>query len=97
MFWKRTSANAALIGVIVSFLLSMLFKFATPDLPFMNRMGLVFLISAAVMVGISMFENKGPDKKGIELEKGLFRTTMQFNIGALAVCAILAVIYIIFW
>jgi SSS family solute:Na+ symporter len=97
MFWKRTSANAALIGVIISFLLSMLFKFATPELPFLDRMGLVFLITALIMIGISVFENKGPDQKAIPLEKGLFRTSMAFNIGALGVLAILAMIYTVFW
>lgn len=97
MFWKRTSANAALIGVIVSFGLSLLFYLVTPDLPFMNRMGLVFLLTALVMVGISMMENKGADKKGIVLEKGLFSTSMVFNLGALGVLAILAVIYAVFW
>jgi len=83
--------------VIISFLLSMLFKFATPELPFMNRMGLVFLITAVVMAGISMYENKGPDKRSIPLDKGIFNTSMVFNIGALAVVAILAVIYSVFW
>jgi SSS family solute:Na+ symporter len=97
MFWKRTSANAALIGVIVSFGLSLLFKFVTPDLPFLDRMGLVFVITAIVMAVISVIENKGPDKKGIPLEKGIFKTTMAFNLGALGVLAILAVIYAVFW
>jgi SSS family solute:Na+ symporter len=63
----------------------------------MDRMGLCFLVTVAVMVVISMIENKGHDAKGIELEKGLFHTGMAFNLSAVAVCAILAVIYAVWW
>jgi SSS family solute:Na+ symporter len=97
MFWKRTSSNAALIGIIVSFIFSILFKVLLPQFPFMDRMGLCFLVTVAVMVVISMIENKGHDAKGIELEKGLFHTGMAFNLSAVAVCAILAVIYAVWW
>jgi SSS family solute:Na+ symporter len=97
MFWRRTSTNAALAAVILAIPLSMLFKFGTPDLPFIDRMGLCFLIIVAMMVIISLVQNKGADHKGIELEKGLFKTSMAFNVGALGVFAILAVIYSVFW
>ena len=97
MFWKRTSSNAALTGVLISFVFSLLLKIIAPGVPFIDRMGLSFLLSAAVMVAISLYENKGPDKKGINLEHGLFKTSMTFNIGALGVIAILAVIYTVFW
>jgi solute:Na+ symporter, SSS family len=73
------------------------FQFATPGLPFLDRMGLCFLIVSALMIVISLIENKGADAKGIPLERGIFRTSMKFNVAAFAVCAILAVIYTVFW
>jgi len=52
---------------------------------------------SALMIVISFVQNKGADQKGIVLEKGLFRTNMNFNVAAFAVCAMLAPIYIVFW
>ncbi len=97
MFWKRTSANAALTSVILSIPLSIAFKFLWPSLPFMDRMGLGFLILAGLMIIISMIENKGPDAKAITLEKGMFKTSTPFNIAAVVIVVLLAVIYTVFW
>lgn len=97
LFWKRTSTNAALAAVILAIPLSAGFKFLLPGLPFMDRMGTCFLIIAAIMIVISLLENKGDDAKAIPLERGLFKTTTTFNISAVAVMGILALIYAIFW
>jgi SSS family solute:Na+ symporter len=97
MFWKRTSANAALSAVVLSIPLSIAFKFLWPSLPFIDRMGLSFLILSGVMILISVMENKGPDKNAINLEKGLFKTSMTFNIATIAIMGMLAVIYAVFW
>lgn len=97
LFWKRTSTNAALVAVIIAIPLSAGFKFLAPGLPFIDRMGICFLIIAGVMVAISLMENKGPDRKGIFLEKGLFKTGPIFNFAALAIVGLLAVIYAVFW
>ena len=97
LFWKRTSANAALAAVILAIPLSAGFKFMMPELPFMDRMGLCFLIIVAIMVAISLMENKLADKKAIDIDKALFKTSQTFNIAAISVCGILAVIYAVFW
>lgn len=97
LFWKRTSANAALAAVVLAIPLSAGFKFLTPQLPFLDRMGVCFLLIAAVMVVISLMENKADDRKGIDVEPGLFKTSQTFNLAAIAICGILAVIYAVFW
>jgi SSS family solute:Na+ symporter len=97
LFWKRTSANAALWSVILSIPLSMLIKYLLPEFPFMDRMGVVFLVSAFIIVLISLIENKGPDKKAIEYGGGLFATSMKFNAIAIAIVGLLAVIYAAYW
>lgn len=97
LFWRRASANAALWAVILSIPLSILIKFLMPDFPFMDRMGIVFLVSLVIIFLISIMENKGFDEKGIQLEKGIFQTSLAFNIIAITTVCILAVIYAAFW
>ncbi len=64
MFWKRANANAALIVVISSIPLSFILKFldaqAILPMPFLDRMGLSFLILTTMMVGFSLFFNNKP-------------------------------------
>ncbi|MCH8494279.1 MAG: sodium/sugar symporter [Balneolales bacterium] len=97
LFWKRATANGALWAAILTIPLSFLFKWLTPGLPFLDRMGVVFLILCAVIVLISLYEGKKDDAKAIHIEKGLFKTDTAFNIGSIGICAILAVLYLLFW
>lgn len=97
LFWKRTSTNAALTAVILAIPLSTAFKFLAPALPFIDRMGICFLIIAAIMVAISLWENKRADERAIMFDKGLFKTSPIFNIAAIVIMGLLAVFYAIFW
>lgn len=97
LFWKKTSANAALWAVILSIPISILIRILVPQIPFMNRMGLVFLTCSGIMVIISMIENKGDDAKAIQYDNSIFRTSTTFNIASIVITALLAVIYTIFW
>jgi SSS family solute:Na+ symporter len=58
IFWKRTTANAALIVVLLSIPLSAGLKIVFPEFPFIDRMGLSFLICSFVLVLISVMENQ---------------------------------------
>ena len=98
LFWKKSTPNAALIAAILTIPLSFVFKVAVPSLPFLDRMGIVFLILCTILVVISLIERKGnDDPKGLELKRSMFRTGMRFNIGAILLCAIVAALYIIYW
>ncbi|MEQ9440663.1 MAG: sodium/sugar symporter [Cyclobacteriaceae bacterium] len=98
VFWKKTTPRAALTAAILTIPLSTIFKIMTPDIPFINRMGLVFLILAAVIVIMSMVEGKGKDQpNSIDIDHGLFKSSMKFNIGALLILGILAALYTIYW
>ncbi|EPR71408.1 sodium/sugar symporter [Cyclobacterium qasimii] len=97
-FWKKTTSNAALTAAALTIPLSAAFKFLMPALPFIDRMGLVFLILSGLIIAISLFEGKGNDHpKGIEITKDLFRTSTQFKIGAILISGIIAALYIVFW
>ena len=98
IFWKRATGNAALWAAILTIPLSAAFKFITPGLPFIDRMGLIFLILVAMMVVISLADPRSKDNpKGIQLDADLFSSSSKFKIGALAILLILGGLYAIFW
>lgn len=97
-FWKKTTSNAALAAACLTIPLSAALKAVYPALPFIDRMGIVFMLLSALMVLISLVENRGKvNDNAISLEKGLFRTSMGFNIGAILICGITAALYVVFW
>ncbi|MEM1137095.1 MAG: sodium/sugar symporter [Bacteroidota bacterium] len=96
-FWKKTTSTAALWAAILTIPLSALFKFITPGLPFIDRMGVVFLIIEAIMIVISLAYNGKDNPQGIVINAVLFKTSPKFNIGALLICGIIAALYAIFW
>ncbi|MDI3319582.1 sodium:solute symporter family transporter [Pinibacter soli] len=68
------------------------------EIPFLDRMGLVFVICILVMYVISMIESrKGAKPHGLEVDKSMFKTTTGFAVGSLIICGILAALYTIFW
>jgi SSS family solute:Na+ symporter len=99
LFWKRATAKAALWVAIVTLPVSMVFYFV-PELyaiPFIIRMGYVFVIVSLVMIIISLMEKQERDPKSIIFTPNLFKTTKVFNTGAAIVIAILVVVYYTFW
>lgn len=119
-FWKRTTAKAALIAAIITFPLSVFFKFlpewtnleflssfgfavlnpesALFEIPFIDRMGFVFIIVCLVMVVVSLSDKESINNpKGLEIDASMFKPQGTFAVGAVIVCGILAALYIIFW
>ena len=98
VFWKKTTSNAALVGASLSIPLSVVLKAVFPNLPFLDRMGVVFLVLATLMIVISLVEGKGKDHpNSIDVNRDLFRTSTQFKIGAILIAGIIAGLYTIFW
>lgn len=100
LFWKKSTNNAAIWGVLASLAIALFFKFVPiPGLePWMHQMGLTFILTSIIIVVISYLEGKGADNpKGITLSKELFKTSPLFNIGAFAVMIILIALYTMFW
>jgi len=68
------------------------------EIPFLDRMGFVFIISIVCMVIISLYENKrGVKTKGLEVDSKMFRMSPGFLVGSLIVCGVLTALYTIFW
>lgn len=166
LFWKRASSNAALWTAILTIPLGIIFRIISPEMPFVLRIGYVFMILSIVMVGISLLDkkhtveniianptsgkkvsigykiiavasiigiviaffikqyksfapeaayvliagfillgliivlnNKLPrmNEKGLIIHEGIFETSMSFNIAAIGICGILAMLYTVFW
>ena len=107
LFYRKTTNNAAIWGVILSIPIAMYFKVAPKgwsdaaiflDIPFMQQMFYTFWLTFLIMIGISHLEGKGEkDAKGIEITKGLFATSTKFNLGAFAILIITAMLYALFW
>jgi SSS family solute:Na+ symporter len=97
-FWKKTTAKGATAAAVLSIPLSALLKFQMPDLPFLNRMGVVFWICSFVLVLISLIESKAKDSEtAFEVDKKWFNVTTEFKIGALLLVGLFVFIYSIFW
>ncbi|MCX7103620.1 MAG: hypothetical protein NTX38_19565, partial [Methylobacter sp.] len=167
LFWRKATATAAVWCALLTIPMGILFKVVNPELPFILRIGYVFIILTVVMIGLSLldkshlvenhFANTEANKKSIKLgwrivsvaalvgiiaaffvvpmrslaieaiyvlvvgflligtililnsssrtmnekgliiERSLFKTTDVFNIAAIGICGILAVLYGFFW
>ena len=97
MFWKRATSNGALAAAIATFVLSFLFKFLLPSLPFMDRMGIVLILCILIMIIVAYFEGFRISEKAIKIDKELFSTSKGFKILAGIIIIILAFLYIYFW
>ncbi|MHC9083418.1 sodium/sugar symporter [Luteimonas sp. RIT-PG2_3] len=97
LFWKRANEAGALAAAIGSFALSIVLKFAWPTLPFMDRVGIVFLLALVLAVGVSLATTTAASKDIIRTDDVSYRTDTVFNIGAIGVTVILIALYALFW
>ncbi|HEY0661482.1 MAG TPA: sodium/sugar symporter [Lysobacter sp.] len=97
LFWKRANEAGALAAAIGSFALSIVLKLAWPSLPFIDRVGLVFLLSLALAVLVSLITPAVATSDPIRMDGVDYRTPGTFRIGSLGVIAILVALYALFW
>jgi SSS family solute:Na+ symporter len=68
------------------------------EIPFIDRMGFVFLICVIGMYFISIYEHKkGLPVKGLEVDRSMFKMSPSFIVGMLVILSILAALYTLFW
>jgi SSS family solute:Na+ symporter len=68
------------------------------EIPFIDRMGFVFLICVIGMYSISMYETaRGVKTNGLEIDRTMFKMSPGFTVGMLVVLSIIAAFYTIFW
>ncbi|NQV73234.1 sodium/solute symporter [bacterium] len=98
LFWKKATPNAALVTALLSIPMSAGMKVLAPAVPFINRMGYVFVLSVLLIVVISLLEGKGKDhEKGVDLANARAESDAVFNGLAFGILGITAALYLIFW
>ncbi len=116
MFWKRTTGAAAIAGVIMGFLFSVLFNEFAPQLfgndtffytaypngkggfeiPFHICMGLSFLFTMILMIGISLLGPK-VNPKAFELDKEMFKVKPSTIVLIILTLLVVSALYVKFW
>ena len=104
MFWKSMTAQGALAAAIGSAILSVSLKLLWPTLPFIDRVGLVFLLCVVVAVCMSLFyslnrqrQNQRYKSRAINHRIIDYDTTTGFNTAAVGVILILIALYVTWW
>jgi solute:Na+ symporter, SSS family len=97
LFWKRANEAGAICAAVSSVLLSWLFKEVWASLPFMDRMGIVFLIALTLAVVVSLVTPAKADTDTIETGDVRYATRAGFNIGATAIVLVLVALYATWW
>jgi len=68
------------------------------EIPFIDRMFMVFLICIIVMFVISIYDNRrGVKTNGLEVDRSMFKTSPAFTVGALIAVGIIVAIYSVYW
>jgi SSS family solute:Na+ symporter len=97
-FWKRANSNGALAATLASIPLSALFKYTMPEMPFMNRMAVVFVICLALVILFGLIDPKTKNNpKALKVEPGMFKLSNGFIVGMLLTMGVLAALYIVYW
>lgn len=104
LYWKKTTATAAMAGALLTIPISTVLKFlpswsngAFPDYPFLDRMGITFLLTTFIMIVVSLAKPKPPGTHEIAVNTSMFRVSRGFVIGSIIICGILAALYTVFW
>jgi len=106
LFWKRTTATAALAGTLLTIPVSTVLKFlpewtdgAFPDYPFLDRMTITFVLIVVVMIGISVFKRVTDEDrpKPVEIDFHMFKVSPAFITGSIIILGILTGLYTAFW
>jgi len=104
-YWKRTTTAAAMAGALVTIPLSTVLKFlpvwtngSFPDYPFLDRMGIDFVVIVLLMIIISLSR---PQKEvltdPIKVDSSMFKISTSFALGSILIIGILTALYTVFW
>ncbi|KQM26339.1 MULTISPECIES: sodium/sugar symporter [unclassified Sphingomonas] len=97
LFWKRATEAGAIGAAIASVVLSWLLRTVAPGIPFMDRMGIVFVLSLGLAIVLSLAIKGRGDADRITMEGVRFNTSTGFNIASVGVVLILIALYATWW
>lgn len=96
-FWKKATAASALVAALASVALSWAFKVYLPEMPFMDRVGLVFILCCVLAAAVTYLAGAKVQENSIDLNGISFKTTGGFNAAGIGVILILIAIYATWW
>lgn len=104
-FWKRTSTAAAFTATLLTIPVSAVLKFLPgwsggrfPDYPFLDRMGITFLVLISLMILISLVKPASATQgNSIVIDKSEFAVSPAFAVASLLILGVLAALYTVFW
>jgi SSS family solute:Na+ symporter len=96
LFWSRATTAGAFVAAIGSVALSVAYKVYAPEIPFMNRVGYVFLICLGAAIAVSLAQRKTPAST-IDVSNIDYSTSLSFNVASVFVVIILTMLYTAFW
>jgi solute:Na+ symporter, SSS family len=97
MFWERCTVSGAMAAAVGSAALSVLFKVFWPALPFMDRVGWVFVLCMGLAISLSLLQARRDPALRVELKQIDYSTGAGFNLAAAVVTVILIGIYWTWW
>ncbi len=97
IFWKRTTANGALWAAIGSAVFSVGCYFYWPSLPFIDRVGLAFVLCTLLGMLVSQLESKDDHPKAIDYSAVDTSTSSGFNLASLVIVLMLTGLYATWW
>lgn len=97
IFWKRTTANGALWAAIGSAVFSVGCYFYWPSLPFIDRVGLAFVLCTLLGMLVSQLEGKDDHPKAIDYSAVDTATSSGFNLASLVIVLMLTGLYATWW
>jgi SSS family solute:Na+ symporter len=96
-FWPNTTALGALLTALGSAVFSVAFKFGWPELPFIDRVGIVFLLCLTVGVVASRIQGPEEHPDAIAYKDVDTHTSGGFNLAAAVVVLMLIALYATWW
>jgi solute:Na+ symporter, SSS family len=95
MFWSGATAKGALAAAAGSAIFSLALKLLWPALPFIDRVGLVFIACLLLAIVVSKLDQAALRPQ--DQTKINYSTSTSYNIAALAIVAILCALYMSWW
>ena len=97
IFWKKATANGALAAAIGSAAFSVAAKIYWPSLPFIDRVGLAFVLCVLLGMLVSRMQGTQAHPDAIEYGDVDTSTSAGFNWASLAIVLILTGLYATWW
>jgi len=97
IFWKKATANGALAAAIGSAVFSLACYLYWPSLPFIDRVGLAFILCVIVGMLVSQWQGAGDHPDAIEYDEVDTSTSSGFNWASIVIILMLTGLYATWW